>query len=105
MNNYRENLLQNIEMQAFDTEGANMRQRYLQSRERSGSANAVPKSPRPLSTGDQTRSDLKRKLEEMKKLIDEQRQMQSQILTLDIDKDNVMVERRAPAHAAKYPSY
>lgn len=84
-----------------------MRQRYQQSRERSGSANVhvAPSSPKPMTPGDQTRSDLKRKLEEMKKLIDEQRQMQSQILTLDVDKEDVKIERRTPAHAPKYPSY
>ena len=36
---------------------------------------------------------------------DEQKKMQNQILTLDIDKDNVILERRALVHAAKYPSY
>ena len=65
----------------------------------------APESPMPMSSGDQKRSDLKRKLEEMKLLIDQQRQMQSEILTLDVDKEEDVIERRAPVHAGKYPSY
>jgi hypothetical protein len=31
--------------------------------------------------------------------------MQSEILTLDVDKEEDVIEKRAPVHAGKYPSY